>query len=78
MTNASDIRREGHDRKHHAHAQKTCNATNTATAIRDAPVLADGSRITAQITASSPVPRPIKTWTAPDIARLVKYCTCAA
>ena len=35
MTNASDIRREGHDRKHHTHAQNTCSATNTATAIRE-------------------------------------------
>lgn len=77
MTNARDIRREGHSRHTQTHAQKACSATNTATATCDATVLADGNRITAEMIASSPVPSPIRTWTAPDIARL-KYCTCAA
>jgi hypothetical protein len=46
-------------------------------AMRDGRELADGSRMAAEITASMPVPKPMNAWTAPDIARLAKYCTCA-
>ncbi|MFW0149605.1 hypothetical protein ACNUDN_07215 [Mycobacterium sp. smrl_JER01] len=76
-TNATDAHRGGQGRKHHTHAQNSCSTTNTATANRDAEFPAEGSRTTAEITASKPVPRPISTWTAVEIDRLLKYCTCA-
>src|SRR5690349_22637966 len=80
MTNARDIRRDGHGRQHHAIDQNIVRTANDATTTCDArpSELTQGSRTAREITTVIPLPTPIITRIASAIERLAKYCTCAA